>query len=117
MNGNKEKQKIVDEYRKHRDDFFETCDLKNTPYDDISKHICTTTQMYGNYGLTDACYNLYCSNGNRYPFCTTLTKQLKVNEPLDHVETKTFSKTLIFNILFLMVCVAFISSITKYTNG
>jgi len=117
MSGNKEKQKIVDEYTKHRDDFYQTCDLKNTPYDDISKHICTTTQIYGNTGLTDACYNLYCSNGNRYPFCTTLTKPQQVSEPYDNVETNTFSKTLMFNILFLMVCVAIISSITKYNNA
>jgi len=114
--GNKEKQKIIDEYTKHRNDFFKTCNQNNnTPYDDISKHICATSKIYDNTNLTSACYNMYCSNGNRYPFCSTLTKPQEVTDPYENVEPGTFSKTLFFNLLFLTTSVSIIAVITKYS--
>jgi hypothetical protein len=115
--GNKEKQKIVDEYTKHRNDFFQTCNLKNTHYDNLSKNICTTSSIYGNSSLTNACYDTYCSNGTRYPFCSTLTHPQGVTDPYENDEKESYSKTVVFNLLFLTTSISIIAIMTKYSTN
>ena len=104
------------ELKKHND----SCSAYMNTYDPISKNICTGLDLYSGSNrrkMNDLCYNMYCSNGKREMFCNKLSQPVRSTEPYENLKSHSFSQTVFFNTVFLVVSIALIKSMTKFSTG
>ena len=112
MNSSGRRRQIA-KYKKMKLRFYEQCDEKMHPYDDVVKNICrnvdflemTNTQKYQIKAL---CYETYCRNGRREQFCHKMTpKELSQNTA---IPTSYVSRTLFLSgsVVFLACVVTLI---------
>lgn len=95
MNSSGRRRQIA-KYKKMKLRFYEECDEKMRPYDDLTKNICRNvdylelknTQKSQIKGL---CYDTYCRNGRREQFCHKMTPRALSNT---NVPTTFVSRTL-----------------------
>jgi hypothetical protein len=104
------------ELKKYND----SCTNYMEEYNPLSKNICTGVDLHsGNKRkkINDVCYATYCSNGKREMFCNKLSKTIRATEPYENELSHSFSQTIAFNTIFLIVLVGLINSITKFTTN
>ena len=112
MNSSGRRRQIT-KYKKMKLRFYEQCDEKMHPYDDVVKNICrnvdflemTNTQKYQIKAL---CYETYCRNGRREQFCHKMTPK-ELSQSTD-VPTTYVSRTLFLSgsVVFLACVVTLI---------
>jgi len=104
------------ELKKHSD----RCNVYMHKYEPLSKNICTGLDMYSGSKrkkMNDVCYNMYCSNGKREMFCNKLSKPVFSTDPYEISKTHSFSQTILFNVGFLVILIALIKTITKFSTN
>ena len=104
------RRRQVAKYKKMKLRFYEQCDEKMQPYDDLVKNICrnvdfleiTNTQKQQIKGI---CYDTYCVNGRREQFCHRMTpKHLSVSE-LKVPESYTSRTLMLSGSVVFLACV------------
>jgi hypothetical protein len=95
MNSSGRRRQIA-KYKKMKLRFYEECDEKMRPYDDLTKNICRNVDFLElksgqKQQIKGLCYDTYCRNGRREQFCHKMTPGALSNTD---VPTTMLSRTL-----------------------
>ena len=72
------RRKIITDYKKMKTNFHDHCSSSMEKYDSLTKNVCRLyPEIIADSKLStmeNLCFNAYCTNGNREPFCFKMSK-------------------------------------------
>ena len=74
------RRRIISDYKKMKENYYNNCENTMRDYNELSKNVCRLyPEITANYtdrrNMESLCYQAYCSNGKREPFCYKYTKE------------------------------------------
>ena len=110
INSSKKNRRVLNnKFKNMKSNFYYNCGLTMNKFDNLSKNVCRLYPLLidnKENQMKSMCYNAYCVNGSREPFCYKYTNAANMNN--------TRSKSLIkrfFVVLLYTIIVAYIISI------
>jgi hypothetical protein len=68
-----EKESYINDYKKNKKEYYESCSAKMSEYDGISENVCSNLISSGtDTALQEVCYKSLCTNGKYSPLCVKL---------------------------------------------
>jgi hypothetical protein len=110
INSSKKNRRVLNnKFKNMKSNFYYNCKLTMNKYDNLSKNVCRLYPLLidnkGNQ-MESMCYNAYCVNGSREPFCYKYTNAANMNNMRNKSLIKRF-----FVVLLYTIIVAYIISI------
>jgi hypothetical protein len=111
--GKPTRRKKINTYIEERTKYLESCNSSMQPYHSIAKNICRSMnsldiQSSKNKDLNNICYEYFCKNGSREPFCfkfNSINTQNSIQKP------KTLPQRLAFALVFVMILIVVTSGV------
>jgi hypothetical protein len=118
----KEREEMIKAYFVKRKKFFEACEDKMNPYNNITLDICSNLDAIEKRGLYDlkkadinklkkVCNQAFCTPGNSYPFCAALANTSKSD---DDILLKLLVKFGIGLIVFLVIFITLVQIVQEF---
>lgn len=106
----KQRKKQQNKFKTMKHNFYNNCNATMQPFDPLSKNICRVYSGVSNNNssaMESFCYNTYCKNGNREPFCYKMANNFTSknnNGPSgSEILTRMFTLTIYFVILAYLI--------------
>jgi len=105
----KNRRVLNNKFKNMKSNFYYNCKLTMNKYDNLSKNVCRLYPLLidnKENQMNSMCYNAYCVNGSREPFCYKYTKSADMN----NIHNKSLIKRFFVMLLYTII-VAYIISI------
>ena len=103
------RRKIAKNFKKMKQNFWNNCENTMEDYDPLAKNICRLYPEVIKEKYFDQtrkmCYNTYCSNGNREPFCYKFTKNTNSMMNPDTQNTNIMNSLFVSTIYIIVLSV------------
>jgi hypothetical protein len=105
----KKRKKLQGNFKNMKHNFYNNCNATMEPFDPLSKNICRVYSGVMNSNknsMESLCFNTYCKNGNREPFCYKMTNNYSTNRngsSGSEVISRMFALTAYFAILAYLI--------------
>lgn len=103
------RRKIAKNFKKMKQNFWNNCENTMEDYDSLAKNICRLYPEVIKEKHFDQtrkmCYNTYCSNGNREPFCYKFTKNTSLMMNPDTQNTNIMNSLFVSTIYIIVLSV------------
>ena len=110
INSSKKNRRVLNnKFKNMKSNFYYNCGITMNKFDNLSKNVCRLYPLLVDnkeHQMQALCYNAYCVNGSREPFCYKYTNAANMNNTRNKSLIKRF-----FVVLLYTVIVAYIISI------
>lgn len=109
------RRKIANEFKNMKYRFWNNCENTMEDYDSLTKNICRlypeVIKESNHETIKALCYNAYCVNGKREPFCYKFTKEPVLSDT--EISNKNISNNVITSIIYVVVLIYLCNGLMK----